>query len=169
MKTYLIDVDGVLANMVEPWLEVLYKVTHRSYFYDQVKDFDFTSIASATEASKVWAHIAKTPGWCANLAPYPGTSALLHRLRMLGRVVAVTAPLAQSDFWTFERRRWLRAKGFHDRDIVFAHDKGLVHGDALIDDGEHNIRDFRGPGYLVARPWNRGTMTLEQIVEALGG
>jgi 5'(3')-deoxyribonucleotidase len=84
-------------------------------------------------------------------------------------VVAVTAPLAESDFWTFERARWLGRRGFRKEDIVFASDKSLVTGDVLIDDGQHNIDSFRGPGVLIARPWNRGTLTLDKTVEALGG
>lgn len=169
MKTILIDVDGVLANMVEPWLDVLYRVTHRSHHVNQIQGFDFQGVCNPHEAAQVWRYIAGTPGWCLGLLDYPGAANALGRLRRLGRVVAVTAPLAESDFWTFERARWLGRRGFRKEDIVFASDKSLVTGDVLIDDGQHNIDAFQGPGMLIARPWNRGTLTLDQTVEALGG
>jgi len=157
--TILLDIDGVLADFCTAYLAVLNRQTGRRHVPADVTTWQFhDSVASKLEDHNVWAEAGRR-GFCRDLAAYPGADDFLARLRIYGRVVAVTAP-ASTAYWASERTDWLRCRGFATKDIVLAHDKTLVQGDILIDDSAANVRAYAQahPDREVAlldRPWNQ--------------
>ena len=161
MTTVLVDCDGVLADLVGPWLDVLDEVHGIRASYDEVTDFEFgRCVCTPEQAEAVWAHIDATPGWGLRLPALPHVAAGLRHLRSwANRVVCVTSPHV-SGSWVVDRYRWLFQRGFHRRDIVLASDKSLVAGDALIDDKVDNLREWvkawpYGEAVTIEHPYNR--------------
>jgi 5'(3')-deoxyribonucleotidase len=98
--------------------------------------------------------------------PIPGALEGLQALRAAGhRVVFVTSTNLHQNG---AKLRWLERHGFLELkhgsisgDYIEAHDKSLIRGDVLIDDGEHNVQawldatDGEGMALLFDAPWNR--------------
>jgi len=99
-----------------------------------------------------------TPGFCAGIPWYPGAQAFLNSLKMLGDVIAVTAPYKDGRTWQYERARWLAP--YIKRQIHTAH-KELIGGDVLIEDSLEIAERWQkahpsGIAILTDRPWNQG-------------
>ena len=155
----LTDCDGVLADFVKAFLSGVLGATGRWYKHENVTDWDFTkTLGTAEELAPVWERF-KLPHIVEHLADVQGAPWGIRELRRAHRVVCVTSPLAQGA-WLTGRVQWLQDRGMAKEDIVLAWDKGLVPGDALIEDNAEHLRrwlDFNpeGFGYLLDQPWNR--------------
>jgi 5'(3')-deoxyribonucleotidase len=69
-----------------------------------------------------------------------GSRRFLEDVRRWADVYAVTAPLDGSPTWAYDRERWLVSNlGFKHDEIVFARDKAIVRGDALVDDRHSHV------------------------------
>lgn len=167
MKRIWFDVDGVLANFVATYLDLLYEVTGRTHREADVTCWDFSKcVADRLEDSEVWARIGRTPGIVAGLARYPGMLEVVDALRADGHTPrALTSPAWACDRWIPERITWLNIHGFWPKQIVFSSDKAAIFGDVLIEDSRENVqawcaahRGFDGVGVLVDRPWNQGAL-----------
>lgn len=137
----LVDVDGVQADFVGGYLELVRRTTGRKHIHADVKQYSIAASLGLTaeEQASVEAKVTAR-GFVANLAPLPGAAEGLRQLRRLGRVVACTSPWPRSRYWHSEREDWLiDHMGFTSRDIIFAHDKQHVRGRALVDDKGDNV------------------------------
>lgn len=154
----LLDVDGVLANPGPAAARFL------GNYYDPAA-WDF-GCANAPENLRAawWEHFG-SPGFCANLPPYPRAYEFVQDLSRLGVVHIVTSPFS-SCTWHAERARWLyehMAIGLEE--ITFTHRKDIIRGDVLIDDKLSNVREWQkanpeGLGILFAQPYNCDTVAL---------
>lgn len=158
--TILLDVDGVLADFASQFCEIYYMLHHESRHPEHITTFDMSSLGPKHKVDECWRFIRRTYGVVSSLPEYPGAYGALKELRKMGRVIACTSPLDEAHNWPGERYAWLRARGFHHRDIVMAADKSTIQGDVLIDDGIHNLAEWEvrppalGLKYLISRPWN---------------
>ena len=151
------DVDGVLANFTETYLDLLFCLTGRRHTEKDVTEFEFNKCVSNEEEDRgVWRLIASSPDMhVSRLAPHPEWVELSRDLRGAGhQVLALTSP-ASTPTWCYEQTMWLQGIGFHKRDIVFASDKSHVPGHVLFDDKPENCETFQGRAFLVDRPWNQ--------------
>ena len=139
----LVDCDGVLADFVTPVLALANNYSSRTWDASHLTRWDFLQDFVDLEAPSLLAKKVKwrigLPRFCANLRPYPGAREGLDRLRAIGSVKIVTSPWASST-WCGERIEWL-AHHFEvpAKDVIFASDKSLIHGGALIDDNPEAI------------------------------
>lgn len=156
--TILIDVDGVLADLVTPLCQEL-RLRGFDYAPEDIKHFDFAKSMSklATEAAY---EIMSMPGFCHGLPWYEGAKDFLRSLKEIGDVCALTSPMHTAT-WQHERATWLypEIKGTDVLSVPSAH-KPKVRGDFLIEDRPDTLanwldRNPRGFGVLVDRTWNQ--------------
>jgi 5'(3')-deoxyribonucleotidase len=166
--TVLLDVDGVLIDFLNPFLDVLQGFTGRRHSPEEMTTWRVEEcIATPDEVAECWHHVNASPGWVRNLPLYPGAREFLTALRERYRVVACTSPA--SPRWAMERAGRLLELGFTWDDIVLTRGKSHVCGAALIDDSPANLDSWwrcqPGQTILFSRPWNRDAHPVHRRVE----
>jgi 5'(3')-deoxyribonucleotidase len=158
-----VDVDGVLCDFVSAYLALVKEHTGREHAHADVTAFELhTCVVSKEEDNHIWQNLIDRPGFISNMVDLPGAQEGLEELRSLGKVCALTSPHL-GPFWMHERAKWLMARGFSKREIIFASEKSHVHGDVLIDDRFDNCVDWSranfyrgGAAVVLDAPWNAG-------------
>ncbi len=102
------------------------------------------------------------PGFFADLKPMPGAIEGFNALRAQGHDVVVATSIPGAATHAFDGKRAWMGRWFPDwsmKNFIACSRKGLLDGDFLVDDGEHNIRDWyeakRRGGIVFDAPWNR--------------
>lgn len=152
MARILVDMDGVLCNLIEKWF-----TTYNKEYGDDLcidKQVEWGPHRYAKAGKSVYKYLSM-PGFFRDLRPIPGAIDGMRSLIERGHdVVVVTA--ARNGHR--DKIDWLRERlPFLDQNnIVFAHRKYLVRGDILFDDAPHNLEAFEPYGQPVAMayPYN---------------
>lgn len=165
---FLIDVDGVVADLVPYILEHL-EEKFPSLDIPLIADIqsDLFSIESSPlppEALQYTLEWLLKPGFGKNLPVSKGAQDAVSQIREAGHdVFWLTAPWWGAPMWEHDRRHWI-AKNFkdgHDR-VIFAHSKYVCAGSVFIDDRVKNVREWQrdnpsGKALLFTQPWNSHT------------
>lgn len=162
---FLVDVDGVVADLVAGVLEILNKRFRKNYHHYNITDFYFFDPAKKI-LTPGECHFAKNflsrPGFVYRMQAYPGSEDYMNMIRDAGHeVVFVTAHWNASESWTYDRTLWLEEMvGAKASDVIFAHRKELIQGDVLIDDHYKNCEDYAAANpnakvLMYDRPWNK--------------
>jgi 5'(3')-deoxyribonucleotidase len=161
MARILLDVDGVVANFVGRYLQVVKDVTGRDYGDEDVVEWNIATALGLSEQEQDRVHeVVATPGFCFELSVYPGAVAAVRRLAGRHSIVWVTTPSEHNPTWRQDRERWLAEHfGGLGRSLVQTNDKQLVDGDLLVDDRPENCAAWArahpsGLAVLWSRPWN---------------
>ena len=155
-KSILVDVDDVVANLVEEWLSVYNNLSGDNLTSDAITDWDISKFVKPNWKSKIY-EILESHDLYNGVATVKGALDGVKRL-VAGdyRVVYVTAPVMKT---AGSKYFWLQKNGFPvvQDNYVEAKDKSLIRGDFIIDDGIHNIENTLAPvALLFTRPWNKG-------------
>jgi 5'(3')-deoxyribonucleotidase len=180
----LLDVDGVLADFVSSYLELVYQETGNRHTHEQVTQFDMKRALGLTDIDA--AHVAaqiQREGFCSAIEPLPGAVDAVRRLQAISDVYIITSPWNSCPTWTHEREKWLANHfAIPHAHVLHGSAKHLVVGDVLVDDRWDTCVKWRDehPSKTVVMwesPWNRtcewsGWLTndwdqLIRLVEAL--
>jgi 5'(3')-deoxyribonucleotidase len=135
MKRVLVDVDGVLADFVAKYLQLVHEVTGKQFTHEQVTEFDIGKALGLTPEQSGAVARGVLTGFASMLEPLPGAVEGLRRLREISEVYIVTSPWNKCETWMSERERWLRVHfDFPHSHVLHGSAKHLVRGDILIDD-----------------------------------
>lgn len=170
----LIDVDGVLANFHDAFLDLLNtpKVIGDWKRFPSAAGplvWDWPSeMFPAEEVKAAWAKVERNPGFWGRLETFPGTIDFLHSLKraeqsggvqpyfVTNRLPAIAAAATNA---------WLDINGYPYPNVIAVSKSGTKHliaeavgANFIVDDYWKN---FEGLGanvrkYLVDRPWNQG-------------
>jgi 5'-nucleotidase len=158
----LLDVDGVLADFIGANLRTLSRAGLHGYRREDVTQWDCAAAWGLSDATKtIMKRAWSAPGFCQCIEPYPEAEGMVDRLREIGDVYAVTAPMSSNPTWMHERREWLVDYfGFKgDADIVQTAAKHLVRGDVFVEDKASTLHSWQlawpeSTGVLWSRPYN---------------
>lgn len=166
---YLVDCDEILADCVNPMLDVVQVIEGTRYLKKDMKSWDFLA---SFDKSHLWPELKKyasRPGFCRSFPVLPGAQEGFKQLEQLpGTVVVVTSPLDTPN-WTMERSLWLKEHFGVEKDrIIYTSAKQYIAGKCLVDDKFTNVSKWRarnqsGVGFLWEAPYNIG-MTGEGII-----
>lgn len=132
----LIDVDDVLVPCHARLCELAFMLL--GIRLDPAKTpHKLEEVIGFANAQVIWDHIDKTPGWNAPEMS-DETASALERLRLIGRVVAVTSPHTTGT-WMNDRAAFLKKHGFEKDDIIMTSGKFRIPGSVLIDDLPRNL------------------------------
>jgi 5'-nucleotidase len=156
MARLLIDMDGVLCDLVKKWFAVYNAQHHDTLRAEQMREWGPHVYAKRGRA--IYRYLSQ-PGFFLDLEPLPGAIEGMHQLVKCGHdVVIVTA----ARHGHADKLSWVRKNlPFFDlHQVVFAHRKELVRGDVLFDDAPHNLAAFAPYGLPVAMayPYNEGAV-----------
>lgn len=154
MARILLDMDGVLTNLIAKWFRVYNEEYGDTLHLEQLSEWGPHRFAKAGRA--VYKYLSR-PGFFRDLEPIPGAVQGVRRLLDMGHEVVIVTAAKNGHR---DKADWVREHlpFLPDENIVFAHRKELVRGDVLFDDAPHNLEAFRPYGLPVAMdyPYNRG-------------
>jgi len=132
---FLVDVDGVLADFLNPCLKIINDLTGWDKKLQDMNSWHiFKSLDVPKEIEDRAYEIMKSPGWCLSLRPISGAVVGIDKLREIGKIYFVTSPMRGPN-WTYERTLWLQK--FFDAewdDVIHCSAKHVCAGDVFIDD-----------------------------------
>nr|WP_290461200.1 hypothetical protein [Acutalibacter muris] len=151
----LFDADDVAETLLESWVSTLNSRYGTSVSVDDVTDWDVSLAFPTLTKKQIYGVLQEDEVW-ANLTPMPGAQKYLQKLHDEGHeLYMVTA----TDYRTccVKIERILELFPFLDANhIIIAHNKQMVRGDVLIDDGPHNLVNGQYFRILFDAPHNRG-------------
>lgn len=152
--TILIDMDDVLENLVECWVAALNRKHVTTVKPEDITNWLIGEFFPSLTKEELFAPL-NDPAFWGNLSPMPFAQDVICRLIDDGHLVRVvtssyynTVPPKMT--WLFKHYPYLCWK-----DVIIAHDKKLINGDVLIDDGVHNLENAKYKKLLFDQPHNR--------------
>lgn len=139
----LLDVDGVLADLLTPCLAVASEIVGRELMPADMSEWHFESLLpDKSDVNTLWKRIG-APGVCRSLLPYPDAVEGVRALAEVAHVYAVTLPLSANPQWTSEREAWLLEHfGIPQNMVVHTAAKYLVKGAMLVDDKPEHVQEW---------------------------
>src|SRR5260221_9065117 len=135
----LLDCDGVIADFINPTLDLIYEKTGVRYLESAITEWNVFKALGITQLEHILDDAIAAGGFCSSFPLLPGAKEAVDHLREIGDVYVVTSPY-DSPWWVTERASWLKRHfGFLKSHTVYTSAKHVVSGDALIDDGEKNL------------------------------
>ena len=153
MLRLLIDMDGVLCDLVGKWFAAYNAKYGDRLTLDQMTEWG--PHRYAREGKRVYKYLSK-PGFFRDLQPLPGAVDGMRELVQAGfDVVIVTAARRGHQ----DKLAWIEKHlPFLPRHhVIFAHRKELVRGDIMFDDAPHHLENFArhgGQPVAMAYPYN---------------
>lgn len=148
MKCVLMDVDGVIADFSQAYVNCARKVIDRELGdvdFLLRTDWDIGDALKLTVKEKDKVHsLFDWPGFGLTLKPLSGSIEGVRRIAEISDLYFVTAPYETNPTWCYDRRKWLCDK-FGDelgKKVIYTKYKYLVAGDLLVDDRTENVADW---------------------------
>lgn len=152
-ETILVDMDAVLVNIVNYWLEQINYKHETSYTIEDIKDFSLHDCLNLPESIY---SILDEPGFFFRGTPIEDSQEILFLLTKKYNVKIVTAASYSNNA---VREKWLWTQKhlpfISKEQVVFTKDKTIVKGDYLIDDAPHNLLTTCSIPVIFDYPWNR--------------
>lgn len=159
MARIAIDLDDTMTHMVEKLVRVYNEEVKAAGFNDvlkleDIKSWNIGDYVIPEFADKVNDYF-KRDGWFADVMPRQDAIEVLQQLRQDNEVFVVTAyhPNACKDKYNMVTKHFPFIDG---RNIIFCNHKYLIDADYIVDDGMHNLVNFKGQPIVFDKPWNRG-------------
>ena len=156
----LCDVDNTVADLMTEWLR-LYNNDYPDRLIapwlkpEMITDWNIEKFVHPDCGKKIYSYLL-LDNFYDNVKPIEGAHQALRYLESKGhRIVFVS-----SGVYAYPKYQWMENHGFnvgeYGSNYIVAHDKSLIRGDLLIDDGFHNIEAFKNlDSILFDQPWNR--------------
>lgn len=152
-----VDMDEVLVNLFDSWLDDYNTDYHDDLTRDRIKGWAVHEYVKPECGEKIYDYLG-WPGFFYNLEPMPGAIESLLDLRSRGHdIILCTATPSSAPTGFHEKREWIKKHipDFDTHSFVSTHRKDLIIADILIDDGIHNLRSFPNIAVAVEKPWNK--------------
>lgn len=164
------DIDGVLADFHERFIERIITVTGKDLFpprpfdipcWQYLRHYGYTP----NEENAVWVNITKDPTFWFGLNPYDGASDVIANLRILSYAHDVYFITSRPGFLAKQQTEaWLTGRSgdfLWVPTVLISSDKGgcakALKLDAYVDDRWENCQDTKDLclTFMIDRPWNR--------------
>lgn len=156
MKRILLDVDGVVADTIPVWLGFYNTDYNDSLTIDDITDWGLHKFVKPECGKKIYDYLY-LDNLYDNVKQIQGAREGFELLSANDYdVVFVSSGFQPSKYRWMQRNGFLKAEKWEfDPKLVIAHDKSLIKGEVMIDDGVHNLKAFDGTRVLFDQPWNR--------------
>lgn len=152
--TVLVDVDNVLENLNEAWVNAVNEKYGTTTSPEDIASWDIEQYFEGLSRTQVFSPLHDESFW-ERLEPIGGASEYLKKLIDDGhQVVLVTSSHPDTIIYKYSFiNRYFPFISF--KDIIFTSKKQMVRGDVMIDDAPHNLEGGRYIGLLMDSPHNR--------------
>lgn len=157
MKTILIDIDGVVADLHRAWLDLYNAEYHDSLTHTDIVKWEMHEIVKPECGMKIYDFLHH-PDIYRKTPPISGAVDGVRKLKNAGHIIVfVTAGLSS------EKERWMEFLGFGSKKDIISADatkKHMIEGDVMIEDYQPTLSAWYRigrQGILINRPWNQHT------------
>jgi len=157
MLTIALDVDGVVADLMTPWLNIYNKEYNDNLKPLDIKSWGAHEYVKLECGTKFYDYIEDPSLYDIVLPTSPGVLNFVSKIKKEGhKVIYVTTSTLGS---SGAKYKWLERWGFLDSmdDYVEATDKNLIKAHILVDDKYKNAQRWYMSGnlpVLFKQPWN---------------
>jgi len=157
MLTIILDVDGVVADLMTPWLNEYNKDYGDTLNVSDIQSWNAHSYTKPECGTKFYNYIEDPTLYDVVLPTSPDVLEFVSQIKKEGhRVIYVTTSTLGS---SGAKYKWLKKWSFLDsmNDYVEATDKNLIKADILVDDKYENAQRWYLSGglpVLFRQPWN---------------
>lgn len=154
VRTIALDFDGVLIDLVTPWLAAYNEAAEDNLRYADIRQYEIH--AAVKEAWRIGVYALRSPEVYRRCLPEPGAQAGVAALARAGfRLVVVTK---EPDAACRHAKQEVLRKFFPELPLVVvaANKRAVVPSGLLIDDAPQNK-----PHLLFSQPWNATTPLAE--------
>ena len=172
MKTFVVDIDGVLADFILGFTK-LAAIKHPDipvYSALQQKSWDGFAGMSETQITQTWERVLKSPNFWQDLPTLasPATFTWLNKLNLQAQVYFATNRVGKDPL--YQTKQWLQSHGIFEPNVVVTKRKGefcrVVNATYAIDDKADNASAIawlseregypaRTIPFLLTRPYNQ--------------
>lgn len=155
----LIDMDNVVADLMAKWLAVYNAEYGDDLKAEQIITWNIENFARKC-SPKEFHQIVERANFFADLAVYPHAVDVTHRLQHDGHDLwFVTATPYENPTGGFDKQNWVQKHFPHigRSKVIQTHNKQMVKGDILFDDGPTNLINFHGIKVAMDFPYNENT------------
>ena len=163
--TVCVDIDGVLRDFSNKLQEVFLR-EHPEYVKKDIKPITSWNFADIYPKSEEYMHQFTFEDHAKEIyTEAPSIKNALYDFKALKRwcksqnhrlILLTSQPRTKLQLYTLQ---WLMKNGFKNKEIcVVREDKTIINGDILLDDGVHNLTDWKEAGrtaICMDRAWNR--------------
>lgn len=139
----LCDLDGMVADLMTPWLSAYNRDYSDNLTQAQLLEFDIHHFVKPECGQKIYDYINAGDVY-AQLQPIPGALLAIEAIKKQGHEVVIVTAGAKHEHTAGHKLEWCkRYLGFSRKDCMIAHRKELVRGDVFLDDSPKMIRNYR--------------------------
>lgn len=151
-----VDLDGVLFDLVNPWLAAYNEITNESVKPEDIKTYQ---IAEYVKRPEILAYILETDGFWETVCLYDGVYEAIDKLQKHPMIDLVIATATSYKIGPAKFHRLFELLPMLDeKQLIIASRKDLIAADFLVDDWECNLRDVEHVKYttpiLITQPYN---------------
>ena len=157
----LIDLDSIIVDLMPTWLGLYNAEYDDDLAISDIHSWDTHLFTKVECDTKVYEYLRR-PGLFRNLPPIPGAIEGVRALVEQGHEIYVVT--AAPDGSATEKIEWVKEHlpFLGHKRVVICYHKQVVDGDVLIDDGPHNLTNWRaahpnGRTVSIKYPYNRDT------------
>lgn len=157
--TVLVDMDGVLANSLPNWLEAYNLLSGEDIDLEDIKSYGFGQYVRQPEL--LFSCLERAMVFL-NAQPMPGAIEGFRRLHKNHDVYVVTYNHEACPSGFQQKLAWMRKHfpEFPSHRVIFTKNKGMVHGDVLIEDSPANIAAWlpmnpKGQAFCISHQYNK--------------
>lgn len=159
IETIAVDMDDVLVNLLEAWLNFLNKKHNLSVKKSDVVDWDMKKVYPTLSDKELYGVLNLEELW-QTVTPLPYAYHYLKRLYDEGyKIKVVTA----SHYKTIAPKLINALFPYYNfltyKDIIVCSDKKLIQADIIVDDYHENLRGCKGVKFLMNAPYNQNIDT----------
>ena len=152
--TILVDMDDVLNNLLEVWLNQLNCAYDLMVRYQDIRKWDMRLYFPTLTEKQIYKPLESSYFWL-RVGPKPGARKALVDLIEQGHVVkVVTASRPRSVYPKLNNCLFYHYPFLTYKDVIVASDKTMIRGDVLVDDRQDNLIGGEYQGILFAAPHN---------------
>lgn len=152
----LLDLDNTTADLTKKWLDV-YNSTHNdNLLAEQITTWNLSAHANKC-SPELLNKIIEAPNFFAELNVFPDAVEVTKRLQSKHQLYFVTATPLDSKTAAYDKNQWVEKYFPHigKNRVIHTHEKQLVKGDLLFDDGPTNLENFYGFTVAMDFAYNR--------------
>ena len=154
-KVFITDMDDVLVNLLETWLQFLNNMYHYDVKVEDVVDWDMQLAYPELDPDNIYGILREEALW-KNVKPKYDAIYYLKKIQELGYKIYVATASSHNTIQTKLINALFPYFEFLNRDnIIMIHDKSLLNGDIIVDDYHENLRNAKGVRILMDAPYNQ--------------
>lgn len=153
----LCDLDGVVMDIMSPWLRMYNKDYDDNLKADDIVSQRIEKYVKPECGKDIYRYLCMK-GFFRQAQPYPEAKDGIQKLfNTENDIWFVATPVLDAKYFMHETLEWVEEyyPQIGSKKIIFCLDKGIINGHVLIDDVFENFNGFHGVEVLFERPWNQ--------------